>query len=183
MSTLPIQDATATSYVAVCTNASAASRLRWASVVPPSRTAASSPSYCPGEVTIATDGWFFAAARTIDGPPMSICSTHSSGAAPLATVWVKGYRFDTTRSKGSTPSCSSWVRWDSRRRSARMPACTIGCSVFTRPSRHSGKPVSSSTGVTGTPASAIRAAVDPVETRATPASCSARASSSRPVLS
>ena len=36
----------------------------------------------PGEVTIATDGWFLAAARTIDGPPMSICSTHSSGAAP-----------------------------------------------------------------------------------------------------
>ncbi len=34
----------------------------------------------------ATLGWFFAAARTIDGPPMSICSMHSSGAAPDATV-------------------------------------------------------------------------------------------------
>ena len=39
---------------------------------------------------IATEGWFLAAARTIDGPPMSICSTHSSGSAPEATVWVKG---------------------------------------------------------------------------------------------
>ena len=31
------------------------------------------------------------------------------------------------------------------------PACTAGCRVFTRPSRHSGKPVTCSTGVTGTP--------------------------------
>ena len=31
-------------------------------------------------MTTATLGWFLAAARTIDGPPMSICSTHSSGA-------------------------------------------------------------------------------------------------------
>ena len=37
-----------------------------------------------------------------------------------------------------------------------MPACTRGCSVLTRPSRHSGKPVSSSTWVTGTPAAAMR---------------------------
>ncbi len=44
----------------------------------------------PGEVTIATDGWFFAAARTIEGPPMSICSTHSSGEAPEVTVSVNG---------------------------------------------------------------------------------------------
>ena len=41
-------------------------------------------------MTIATDAWFFAAARTIDGPPMSICSMHSSCPAPLATVSVKG---------------------------------------------------------------------------------------------
>ena len=43
--------------------------------------------------------------------------------------------------------------------------------------------VMSSTAVTGTPAAAIRDAVEPVETRATPASCSPRASSSRPLLS
>ena len=41
-------------------------------------------------MTIATDGWFFAAARTIEGPPMSICSMHSSGVAPLITVSVNG---------------------------------------------------------------------------------------------
>ena len=43
--------------------------------------------------------------------------------------------------------------------------------------------MTSSTGVTGTPAAAIRAAVDPVDTSATPAACSPRASSSSPVLS
>src|SRR5262249_41230241 len=73
--------------------------------------------------------------------------------------------------------------WSGSRRSARIPACTLGCRVFTRPSRHSGNPVSSSTAVTGTPAAAIRAAVEPVETIATPAACSPRASSSSPVLS
>ena len=88
--TLPIQEATATSYDAVCTNASAASRWRCSRVNPPSATAASTSAYRSGEVTIATEGWFLAAARTIDGPPMSICSTHSSGDAPEATVWVKG---------------------------------------------------------------------------------------------
>jgi hypothetical protein len=96
-------------------------------------------SYDAGEVDDGeTDGWFFAAARTIDGPPMSICSTHSSGVAPEATVSRNGYRFETTSSNGSTPSSSSWRTWVSSRRSARMPACTFGCSVFTRPSRHSG---------------------------------------------
>ena len=39
---------------------------------------------------MATEGWFLAAARTIDGPPMSICSTHSSGLAPDGTVWRNG---------------------------------------------------------------------------------------------
>ncbi len=39
---------------------------------------------------MATLGWFLAAARTIEGPPMSICSTHSSGEAPDATVCGEG---------------------------------------------------------------------------------------------
>ena len=90
VSTLPIQDATCTSYVAVCTNASAARRCRSARVKPPSATARSTSAYRSGEVTIATEGWFLAAARTIDGPPMSICSTHASGPAPEATVCVNG---------------------------------------------------------------------------------------------
>ena len=54
------------------------------------------------------------------------------------------------------------------------PACTAGCSVFTRPSRHSGKPVTCSTGVTGMPASAIRRAVAPVLTSSTPAAARPR---------
>ena len=52
------------------------------SVKPPAATAASTSAYRAGLVTMATEGWFLAAARTIDGPPMSICSTHSSGLAP-----------------------------------------------------------------------------------------------------
>ena len=35
-----------------------------------------------GEVTIATFAWFFAVARTIDGPPMSISSINSSTVMP-----------------------------------------------------------------------------------------------------
>ena len=87
---MPIQEATATSYDAVCTNASAASCLRCSRVKPPAVVAASTSAYRSGLVTMATEGWFLAAARTIDGPPMSICSTHSSGVAPEATVWVNG---------------------------------------------------------------------------------------------
>ena len=41
-------------------------------------------------MTTATEPWFFAAARIIAGPPMSICSTHSSGEAPEATVSSNG---------------------------------------------------------------------------------------------
>ena len=46
--------------------------------------------YAAGSVTTATEAWFFAAARTIAGPPMSICSTHSSASAPEATVAWNG---------------------------------------------------------------------------------------------
>ena len=98
------------SYVAVCTNASAASRARCASVKPLPATASITSGYAAGEVTTATLGWFFAAPRTIDGPPMSICSTHSSGVAPEATVAANGYRFTTTSWNGSMPSTSSWDR-------------------------------------------------------------------------
>ena len=94
-----------------------------------------------------------------------------------------GYRFDTSSWNGSMPSSASWAWCDGLAVSASRPACTRGCSVLTRPSRHSGKPVSSSTLVTGTPAAAIRAAVLPVETISTPAACSPEARSSSPVLS
>ena len=51
---------------------------------------ASTSSYRPGSTTTATEGWFLAAARTIVGPPMSICSMHSSGVAPESTVSRNG---------------------------------------------------------------------------------------------
>jgi hypothetical protein len=69
--------------------------------------AASASGYLAGSVITATLAWFFAAARTIAGPPMSICSTHSSGAAPDWTVDSNGYRFDTSNWNGSMSRFSS----------------------------------------------------------------------------
>ena len=57
-----------------------------------------------------------------------------------------------------------------------------GCMVFTRPSSISGKPVTSSTSVTGTPASLSSLAVPPVEMSCTPRSVSPFANVSRPLL-
>lgn len=69
---------------------SAASRLRAVRSKPPAFTAARTSPYRSGLVTTATEGWFLAAARTMEGPPMSICSTHSSSEAPDATVSLNG---------------------------------------------------------------------------------------------
>ena len=74
----------------MCTKACAASRLRSVSVKPPPATAASTAGYAAVSVTTATLGWFLAAARTMEGPPMSICSMTSSGPAPEATVSRNG---------------------------------------------------------------------------------------------
>ena len=131
----------------------------------------------------ATRAWFFAAARTMAGPPMSICSTHSSAAAPPATVASNGYRLDTSSSNVAMPSSASCSACPGRPVSASSPAWTPGCKVFTRPSRHSGNPVTSSTPVTGTPAAAMAAAVLPVLTIWTPAAARTPASSASPVLS
>ncbi len=49
---------------------------------PPPDTASRIAGYRSGDVTIATEAWFLAAARTIDGPPMSISSTSSSNVIP-----------------------------------------------------------------------------------------------------
>src|SRR5262249_3981499 len=68
-------------------------------------------------------------------------------------------------------------------RSARMPPWMAGCSVFTRPSIISGKPVTRSTGVTGTPCWASSAAVPPVERISTSCRTSPRANSTTPLLS
>src|SRR3954451_24562784 len=66
---------------------------------------------------------------------------------------------------------------------ASRPPCTLGCRVLTVPSIISGKPVSSETSLTLSPAAAIAFAVPPVETSSTPWPTSARANSASPVLS
>ena len=104
-----------------------------------------------------------AAARTIDGPPMSISSTSSSSESPgLRAASANGYRLTTTRSNGAMPAARSASRWSARRRSARSPPWTRGCNVFTRPSSISGKPVTAATSVTGRPAWRRARAVPPV---------------------
>ncbi len=68
-------------------------------------------------------------------------------------------------------------------RTARMPPCTRGCSVLTRPSSISGKPVTSAMSMTARPASASALRVPPVEINSTPSAARACANSTRPVLS
>lgn len=72
------------------TNAWAARSLRCSKVNPPPCTAANTDGYAAGSTTTATLGWFLAAARTIEGPPMSMFSTTWSWFAPEATVSRKG---------------------------------------------------------------------------------------------
>src|SRR5689334_24150791 len=68
-------------------------------------------------------------------------------------------------------------------RSASSPPCTLGCSVLTRPSIISGKPVSSEMSETARPASRNALAVPPVEISATPWRARPLAKSTSPVLS
>ena len=59
----------------------------------------------------------------------------------------------------------------------------MGCSVLTRPSKHSGKPVRLATSVTGIPASCKVLYVPPVDKRVTLAACNDSANGSMFVLS
>src|SRR5258706_5850832 len=68
-------------------------------------------------------------------------------------------------------------------RRARMPPCTFGCSVFTRPSSISGNPVCADTSVTRRPSFSRSLAVPPVERICTPSAASPRANSTTPALS
>src|SRR3546814_13906619 len=63
------------------------------------------------------------------------------------------------------------------------PPCTLGCSVLTRPSIISGKPVWSDTSFTASPASRSALAVPPVDSSSTPCRASACPSATSPVLS
>src|SRR5664280_3012115 len=70
-----------------------------------------------------------------------------------------------------------------RSRRASKPPWIVGCSVLTRPSSISAKPVCSATSVTAMPAPASSLAVPPVERIVVPSAASARASATMPVLS
>src|SRR5205814_1964858 len=76
---------------------------------------------------------------------------------------------------------SAWSAASLRR--ARMPPCTLGCSVFTRPPSISVAPVKSWTCFTFTPSLASIAAVPPVDRISIPSPARPRANSTRPVLS
>ena len=83
----------APSYAPVRAKAAAARRRRTSIDVQPSwaSRSASSASYWSGSVTMATQRWFFAAERTMEGPPMSICSITSAKETPgVFTVASKG---------------------------------------------------------------------------------------------
>ena len=61
---------------------------------------------------MVTDWKFLAAARSMAGPPTSICSMPSSRVTPsLATVCSNGYRFTTSRSIDGIEWASAWARW------------------------------------------------------------------------
>src|SRR5688500_5308098 len=84
---------------------------------------------------------------------------------------------------GVMPCRAIASRSSGRWRRARMPPCTAGCSVLTRPSIISGKLVTSEMPVTVRPASARALAVPPVETSCQPRRVSSVANGIRPVLS
>src|SRR3982751_2954043 len=86
-------------------------------------------------------------------------------------------------SMGRMPCSFIDATWSGLSRRARMPPCTLGCRVFTRPSIISGKPVKSPTSVTTTPFSLSSCAVPPVDRISTPSGRSALANSTTPVLS
>ena len=118
------------------------------------------------------------------GPPMSMFSIASASVQPgLATVASNGYRFTTSMSMVPMPCSASAAMCAGTSRRASRPPCTLGCSVFTRPSSISGNCVTSATSVTGRPASCSSLAVPPVDSRLKPSATSAAANSATPVLS
>src|SRR4249919_4183177 len=172
------------SYCATRLNAAtdSAKRVRADSVPPLPCSSSITAAYCEGSVATATRAKFFAAERSIAGPPMSMFSTISSIVLPGFTdTFSNGYRFSTSRSIGAMPCCAITASSVPLRPS--RPPCTSGCSVLTRPSIISGNCVSSLTSRTARPASRSAFAVPPVETSSTPCAASARARSVRPVLS
>ena len=134
----------AASYCAIRLNAATDSLNNDALEAAPSLACSSvkKPSYWLASVNTATCCQFLAALRTMAGPPISIFSMASSSVQfGLATVDSNGYKFTTNKSIFGI-SCACMVATCSgKSRQPRSPPCTLGCSVFTRPSNISGKPV------------------------------------------
>src|SRR5215210_855164 len=101
----------------------------------------------------------------------------------MPAVRSNGYRFTQTRSTYSMSCSAAASTWPGSSRTASRPAYSRGCSVLTRPSMISGKPVKSSTLRTSTPAPDSSRSVPPVETTSTPSSARPRAKSTIPRLS
>src|SRR6218665_1028706 len=175
----------AASYWAMRLNAATLQAKRVLSLVRPSAcNSASTPAYWAASVSTVTSFQFLAALRTMAGPPMSMFSIASSSVQPgLATVASNGYRVTARMSIVSMPWAWRAATCSGRSRRASRPPWIFGCSVFTRPSSISGKPVCSATSVTGRPASASSLAVPPVDSRRTFSACRAWANSTMPVLS
>ena len=76
-------------------------------------------------------------------------------------TFLKGYKFTITRSIGSYPSLASTSK--SLSLLAKIPACILGCNVFTLPSIISLNPVNSETSMTFEVISFIALYVPPVE--------------------
>ena len=88
-----IQPAIAPSYAAVRANTACAHSRRSPRVVAPAwaRISETTRAYCAASVTTVTLSKFFAALRSIDGPPMSMFSIASCSAMPgFATVASNG---------------------------------------------------------------------------------------------
>ena len=98
--------------------------------------------YWLASVSTATSFQFLAALRTMAGPPISMFSIASSSVQfGLATVASNGYRFTITMSILGMSCACIVATWSGKSRLPSMPPCTFGCSVLTRPSNISGKPV------------------------------------------
>mmetsp|Transcript_17178 Transcript_17178/g.39212 ORF Transcript_17178/g.39212 Transcript_17178/m.39212 type:complete len:244 (-) Transcript_17178:94-825(-) len=159
------------SYLADNAKARAAHFLRVAWVVPPLLAAISSrrSPYWSGSVTMVVETWFLAVERIMEGPPMSMFSTHCSKVTfSRFMVSSKGYRLRMVMSMLDMPwalmsaSCAAFPR------TASNPPWIFGCRVLTRPSRHSAPPVNSETSVTARPASRSFLAVPPVLSSSVP---------------
>ncbi len=150
--------ATAASYAAVCANAAAAEARRVSSVRPPSRRSSSTISSYRAGIDHHADRREVLRRRAHHRRPADVDlldhvlepGAARDGLAERIQVRRPADRTARSRARPARSTCSAL------RRSASSPPWIFGCSVFTRPPSISGTPVTSSTGVTGIPASRER---------------------------